>query len=131
MVVPILDDDRLVLVKQYRYLNDRDSVEFPCGGVKPDTTYEDAARSELLEEAGMKAAEIRLIGEFNPHNGVTDEFCRVYLARGLQGVRPEPDDTEEFEVLIKTPEEIGRMIEQNEIWDGMTLAAWILARNKI
>jgi len=130
MVVPVLDDGRVVLVKQYRYLNNRDSIELPCGGVKPGHTHEETARFELEEEAGMQAAEICFVGEFNPYNGVTNEYCRVYVARGLRKTQARPDETEEFEIVVRTPQEIDQMIERNEIWDGMTLAAWMLVRNK-
>jgi hypothetical protein len=42
-----------------------------------------------------------------------------------------PDATEEFEVIECTPDELDQMIRTNKIWDGMTLAGWMLAKNKI
>ncbi len=128
MVVPVLDDGRIVLVNQYRYLCDRESVEFPCGGVKPEHRYDEMARIELEEEAGYLARSLDLVGEFNPFNGVTDEICKVFIARGLTKVQAKPESTEEFEMIMATPGEIDSMISKNVIWDGMTLAAWMLAR---
>jgi ADP-ribose pyrophosphatase len=58
IVVPVLNDGRVVLVNQYRYLNDKESLEFPCGGVKDGFTYEETAVHELEEEAGL----LRTIG---------------------------------------------------------------------
>jgi ADP-ribose pyrophosphatase len=131
MVVPVLDDGKIVLVNQYRYLRDMPSLEFPCGGVKKGHSYEETADHELAEEAGFKARHKELIGEFNPYNGITDEVCRVYVARELKRIDKKPDVTEEFEEMHLTPREIDQKIEKAEIWDGMTLAAWAIARSKI
>ena len=127
MVIPVLPDGRLVLVNQYRYLAGRESVEFPCGAVKDGSTYEETARHELAEETGYAAGSLTLAGAFNPYNGVTDEFCRVYLARELRFTGGTPDETEEFEMLSLTPEEVDRRIRSGEIWDGMSIAAWCIA----
>jgi ADP-ribose pyrophosphatase len=128
MVIPVADDGRLLLVNQYRFLLDRESLEFPGGGVKPGQRPEEAARAELAEEGGVIARELEHVGRFNPYNGVTDEMCDLYVARGLspaQGARP--DETEELELAPMTPEELEARIARGEIWDGMTLAAWCVA----
>jgi ADP-ribose pyrophosphatase len=131
LVIPVLDDGKIVLVTQYRYLRDMPSLEFPCGGVKEGSTYEETADLELAEEAGLRARHKELIGELNPFNGVTDEICRVYLARDLIRVDKKPDVTEEFEEMHLTPRELDLKIQHGELWDGMTLAAWALARNRL
>jgi ADP-ribose pyrophosphatase len=126
MVVPVLDDGRLVLVNQYRYLANRESIEFPCGSVKDGSTHEETAKHELAEETGYAAKELKKAAEFNPYNGVTDEMCSVFIARGLTPVDAHPDETEEFEKLLLTTEQIEAKIKSGNIWDGMTLAAWAL-----
>ena len=131
MVVPLLDDGKILLVNQYRYLNDRESLEFPCGGVKEGHTYEQTAVQELEEEAGLVAGELQCLGGFNPYNGVTVEICNVYLATRLTTVPPKPEETEEFETMGLGPEEIDDYISSGRIWDGMTMAAWALARQCI
>ncbi len=131
MVIPLLDDGRMLLVKQYRYLCDEESLEFPSGGVKGGSDYSRTAVSELAEEGGFKAEELTYVGKFNPFNGVTNEICRVYVARGLSPVESKPDRTEQFEHILLTPAELDAKIRSGEIWDGMTLAAWMLARPHI
>jgi ADP-ribose pyrophosphatase len=131
IVIPVLDDGRLVMVKQYRYLRDEESLEFPCGGVKAGSNYLTSAAQELEEEAGYTAAEMIQAGEFNPFNGVTNEMCRVYIARGLKHVGIKPDPTEEFEHVELTPAEVEQRILSGEIWDGMSIAAWFIGRPKI
>jgi len=131
MVVPILSDGRIVLVRQYRYLNNRESLEFPCGGVKDEHTYEETAKHELEEEAGFIARDLYFAGEFNPYNGITDELCRVFVARELTAVPPIPDETEEFEIVYMTPDEVDTCIANGAIWDGMTIASWNIAKSSI
>jgi ADP-ribose pyrophosphatase len=132
MVVPVADDGRLLLVNQYRYLLDRESLEFPGGGVKPGQSPEEAARAELAEEAGVTAHELLHLGRFNPCNGVTDELCDLFLARGLTpSLHGRPDETEELELASLSPGELERRIAAGQIWDGMTLAAWCWARSSV
>lgn len=129
MVVPLRDDGRVLLTCQYRYLVDRASIEFPAGGVKKGQSYEDAARDELREESGYEASELISVGEMIPMNGITDEVSKVYLARGLRPVGQALEYTEEgMEVFAVSPEEVEAMIARNDIQDGMTLAAWAMAR---
>jgi ADP-ribose pyrophosphatase len=130
MVIPVREDGILMLVKQYRYLCDRESIEFPCGGVKPGKSYEEMAMTELEEETGYRSDQLVRVGEFNPYNGITNEICAVFLGRKLVRTAPRPEETEEFEVITCSPAEFEAMIRQGKIWDGMTLAAWSLAREK-
>ncbi len=131
LIVPVTDDGKLVLVNQYRYLCDRESIEFPCGGVKQGKSYDEMAILELEEETGYGSADIERVAEFNPYNGVTNEICSVYVARNLVRAHARPDATEEFEVIVCTPGELDEMICTKRIWDGMTLAAWSLVKERI
>ncbi len=131
MVVPVLPDGRIILVNQYRYLCDRESIELPCGGVKEGKSREEMAQIELTEETGYRAAVLTPAGSFNPFNGVTDEMCSVFIATGLESAPAVPDATEEFEVLLRTPAEVDELISTNVIWDGMTIAAWTLVRHTL
>ncbi|MCZ7558017.1 MAG: NUDIX hydrolase [Bacteroidia bacterium] len=129
MVIPRTAEGEFLLVRQYRHLNQRESIEFPAGGVKAGQSWDAAARAELREEAGTTATTLTLIGSFNPFNGVTNEICRVYAASGLAAVAAQPDPSEQFEVLVLTETDIHALIAAGELWDGMSLAAWSLYRN--
>jgi ADP-ribose pyrophosphatase len=128
MVVPLANDGRLLLVRQYRYTGKSDSIEFPCGGLKEGSTYDETAKHELIEETGYLPGTLESVGSFNPCNGLLDEICRVYIARGLQYVGSHPDETECLELVRVTVEEMDAFIQNGTIWDGMTLAAWSLVR---
>jgi len=131
MLVPVDDDGRLVLVRQHRYLIGRDSLEFPCGGVPVGGDPDENAVKELREETGLEAARLERIGEFAPYNGVADELCHVYLARNLTHVGAEPEATESIEVVHHTVSEVETRIATGEIWDGMTIAAFAIARGYV
>lgn len=130
-VIPICDDGKILMIRQYRYLNDRISLELPGGGLKEGETKEEAAHNELIQETGFDG-EIEYIGYFNPYSGVTDELCYVFVARNLfESKASLPDDSEEFEIIKLTKEEIDSKILTNEIFSGMTMASWSLARKKL
>jgi ADP-ribose pyrophosphatase len=128
MVIPETGEGKLLLVRQYRYTGKRDSIEFPCGGVKAGATYDETAKQELVEETGFYPGELKQVGGFNPCNGLIDEICRVYIARDLRFVGAKPDETEQFDLVFLTREEVDARIQDGTIWDGMTLASWAIAR---
>ena len=130
MIIPVDKFGYLYLVEQFRYLNQKLSIEFPGGGIKKDFTPEQNAIAELKEEIGMTTNKLSLIGSFNPFNGVTNEICYVYLAEDIEFVGESPDDSESLRTIKCTKLQIIEKIINNNIWDGMTLAAWCLYYNK-
>jgi ADP-ribose pyrophosphatase len=128
MVVPFLSDDQLLLVNQYRYLNQKESLEFPCGSVENGLSKEENAIKELREETG-KSGKIKYVGEFSPYTGASDEMCSVFIGKDLYDSPLPYDSTEEFEIVKMSIREFEKLIKQNKIWDGLTLSAWILTKN--
>jgi ADP-ribose pyrophosphatase len=128
MVIPETGDGKLLLVLQYRYTGKRDSLEFPCGGVKAGASHDDTAKQELVEETGFLPGTLEPVGGFNPCNGLVDEICRVYIARDLRHIGSQPDETEHFELVTLTKKDMDARIWDGTIWDGMTIAAWAIAR---
>ena len=135
MIIPVRIDPasfnkQILFVKQYRYLNKRTSIEFPCGAIEKGLSKEENASKELREETGFGAEALCYIGKFSPYTGVSDEFTYLYIAENLFLSPLSPDQFEEFELLWLSPDQINKYIEDNIIWDGLTLAAWALAQNK-
>lgn len=131
LIVPVLKDKKLILVKQFRYLMKKYSIEFPMGGIKNNQTPLSAAKAELEEEAGYRAKKFKKLGWFNPFNGCTNEVCHVFLAKDLEKTKQKLDKTEDILVLVQSVRELGKMIKLNRIWDGQSLAAWSLVKRFI
>ena len=93
-VLPIHDDGSTVLVGQHRFPLGNYSWEIPEGGGPKHEPPLEAARRELREEAGLVAADWRLVLEAELSNSVTDEVAFGYLALGLAATDVEPDETE-------------------------------------
>lgn len=131
MVVPVFSNGSLGLISQWRYLYNCEVIEFPAGRVEPDEPIAVAARRELQEETGLIADQLDEVGWFAPCNGLTDEHCTVFLARGLTSAKQSLDVTEQIKLTITTIDDFEKMIDNHQIQDGMTLAAWILVKKML
>jgi ADP-ribose pyrophosphatase len=126
MVIPVFDSSTFLLVNQFRYLNQLDSIEFPGGGIEVGLTPEENAIKELEEETGYTSSSLKYIGKFNPYKGVTNEICYVFLASNLSKVSAKPEKTEQISLLSLNEVEIINLIKSNKIWDGMSITSWHL-----
>ena len=126
LVIPMVDDHTMIMVKQFRYLNQRMSLEFPGGGIAFGLSPLENAHKELTEETGFIAKDMQCIGTFNPCNGMTNELCSVYIAKGLVLSSQDMDPTEDIELINISIQECQQLINNGEVWDGMTLACWTL-----
>ncbi len=131
MVIPITTNNKIILVKQFRYLNQKVSLEFPCGAVETNITLIENAQKELREETGFSAENLTEVGAFSPYTGASDEICTVFAGTKLFNSPLPKDKTEEFEVLQFSFNEVAEMVESNTIWDGLTLSAWVISRKYI
>lgn len=130
-IIPITSNGKILLVKQYRYLNRRMSWEFPGGGIKAGEHPENVAQKELIEETGFSGS-LHEVGSFNPYNGVTNEICYVFIATDLIPSQEfEKDHSEDFIIQAFSVDAFEKMIQDKIIYDGMTLAAWALGKNQI
>lgn len=129
MSVPILNNGNIILINQFRYLNQKESLEFPCGSNEGGLSAEENAIKELREETGYSSKRLNFIGEFSPFTGASDELCSVFIAQELKKSPLPSDKTEEFEILEFNKTEIDELIKNHKIWDGMTIVAWTLAKH--
>jgi ADP-ribose pyrophosphatase len=116
-------DDRVVLVRQYRYAVDDALWELPAGRMDPGETPEQAARRELVEEVGLEAGVVEPLATFYTTPGFCDELMHVFRATELRQVPPRPEDDERIEPRWFGLDEAMAMIERGEIREGKTLVA--------
>ena len=129
-IVPMLPDGRLLLTLQFRYLDQKMSIEFPGGAIDAtDVDIERAAQRELKEEIGYEADHMVKLGVFQPSNGYVKDMIHVFLAYVSDPGEQDLDDSEDIEVIIRRPDEFQEMVQHGEIWCGQTLAAWALVQS--
>ena len=117
------DGGDIFLVGQYRYPLERYSWEIPEGGCPEGEDTLDAARRELEEETGLRAARWRKLGEAHLSNSVSDELAVWYEASGLTQGEGRPEVSEELRVRRVPFCEAVRMVLEGEITDSVSVIA--------
>ncbi len=122
-VLAIDERDRVLLVGQHRYPLDAYSWEIPEGGGGPNESEIDAARRELAEETGYRAATWRELGRAALSNSVTDELAVFFVATDLEGGAASPEGTEELQARWVAFDEALAMTLDGRISDALTMLA--------
>mgnify|MGYP001229454220 CR=1 FL=1 len=123
-VVPVLDDGRVLMVKQYRNALDRMTIEVPAGG--RDTTdepYITCASRELEEETGYKSDNLEFLISVQTTVAFCNEKIDVFVARNLKKTHQHLDEDECVEVEAYDVDELIDMIYAGKLQDGKTMAA--------
>ena len=131
LAVPVLEDGRVVVLRQYRFAVATRLLEFPAGTLDPGETPLSTMQRELQEEAGYSAERWDPLGAMLPCPGYSDEVIHLFLARDLTPLteRPAGDDDEDLEVVLLTPAELdGALAGGDEYLDGKSVTAWVRAK---
>jgi len=131
LAVPVLDDGRVVLLRQYRFAVAARLLEFPAGTLDPGEDPLSTMQRELQEEAGYSASRWDPLGAMLPCPGYSDEVIHLFLARELSELseRPPGDDDEDLEVLLLEPAELDAALASgDEYLDGKSVTAWLRAK---
>lgn len=123
-VVAIDEQDRVVLVGQWRYSVNRYSWEVPRGGSHPgETDMLQVAKRELAEEAGVLAASWEVLGPVDVCNGVADDVQTLFLATGLTRTSMQLDPEEDITVDWQPFDEVVRMAMDGRLTEVCSVAA--------
>jgi ADP-ribose pyrophosphatase len=127
MVLPLLDDGRVLMERQYRYPLGRVMVEFPAGKLDPQEGALACAQRELREETGYRANEFVYLTRIHPVISYSTEFIDLYLARGLTEGERALDDGEFLETIVVEPAILHEWIRRGEVSDVKTIigAFWL------
>ena len=129
-VLPFLDADTVLLVRQYRYVAGRATWEMPTGGVHAGETLEAAAQRELAEESGFRAQRLERVSTYHTSKSVVDETAHLFLAEGLGRAHAAADETEVIAVRAFSFDTVLQMVLDGEIVDSMTIIAVLLAARR-
>ena len=129
MVVPMLDDGRLVMERQYRHPMGRVMVEFPAGKLDAGEDTWSCGRRELLEETGYTAREWARAGVLHPVISYSTEFIEIWFARGLTLHERHLDVGEFLEVFTASLDELLLWCRDGSVTDAKTLSAALWLQN--
>jgi ADP-ribose pyrophosphatase len=129
-IVPVTARGTLLLVEQYRHPAGARLLELPAGTLEPGEDPETAARRELEEEIGMRAAVLEPLGGFYVAPGYTTEYIHLFAASGLEPCSRERDADEDIEVLELTPEEALAAVRSGRITDGKSIIGLLFWRER-
>jgi ADP-ribose pyrophosphatase len=122
VIIPQLEDGRLILIEQYRFAVSETLLEFPAGTLEPGEAPLDCARRELIEETGYRAEHWRALGIMYPSPGYCDETQHLFVASGLVPDHAAGDDDEILEVKRLTSRELERTIADGAMVDAKSIA---------
>jgi ADP-ribose pyrophosphatase len=129
--VPFIDDGRVMLVRQYRYVQgENHRWEIPTGGVNEGEDLEQAAQRELAEEIGHRAGRLIHISSYYTSKCICDETAHLYIGEDLVRAEAPPDETEFLERRVFTFDEALRMALECEIMDSMSVVGLLLAARR-
>lgn len=126
-LVPFLDRDTILLVRQYRYALARHFYEIPAGKIDAGEAPLETAQRELKEECAYRAGEWRRLTTLHPCIGYSDEAIELYIARQLVRTGNEPDPGEFIESVPVALSEALRWIRDGRITDVKTVTGLLWA----
>ena len=131
LAVPITNENKVILLRQYRFAVSRYLIEFPAGTLEIGETPINSIKREIQEESGYKAEKWDELGALVNAPGYSDEVIHLFLARDLSKLqnKVKGDLDEDIEVLLMEPENLDNLISSgNEILDAKTVTAWFRAK---
>ncbi len=132
-VIPVMDDGRIIMVRQYRNAIDDYTLEIPAGGLNgADEPTKVAAHRELEEETGYRAdiEDLELLISLYTTVAFCNEKIDIYVAKNLEKTHQHLDDDEFIDVGIYTMDELTKLVLDKKIVDAKTIAALMSYRAK-
>ncbi len=122
VVLPVLDDGKVVLIRQYRHAAQQYLWELVAGRIDAGETPKRAAARELLEETGYRAKRYSVFLDVFPTPGFVEERMFILLAEGLTAGKAQPEADEKIEVRAYSLKELKQMIHRGRLRDAKSVA---------
>lgn len=122
--IPVTDDGKIILVKQWRNSLDRFTYEIPAGGLEgEDEPMLEAAKRELEEETGYKSDDLEFLISLRTTVAFCNERIDVFVAKNLVKTKQNLDRDEEIEIREFDKDELFTLIRSGEMQDSKTVSA--------
>jgi ADP-ribose pyrophosphatase len=122
VILPVLDDGRIVLIRQYRYAARQYLWELVAGRIDEGETVKAAAARELREETGYRATRYSVFLEVFPTPGFLEERMYLLLAEGLTKGAAQPEADEKIFSHVFTVDQLKQMMKRRKLRDGKSIA---------
>lgn len=131
--VPVTEDGKVVMVKQYRHALGEVCIEIPGGCVDDtDKSFEEAIAREIKEETGYEFTSYEYLGRISPNPSTNNNLLHMFLARGGKKVTEQQlDGNEEIEVVLLSVEELRQLLRDHQIIQSMHVTCIIYALDKL
>jgi ADP-ribose pyrophosphatase len=127
VIVPFLNEDNIVMIRQYRYPLRKVLLEFPAGHIENGEEAKKTAKRELLEETGYLANEIQYVYTYHPSVSKSRQLVHIFRAKDLIEDKSNHDGTEDIIRLeVVSIEELKNMIKERRIQNAGTLIAYLI-----
>ncbi len=128
----LTEDNKVVLVKQYRHGIGEVGIELPGGVAEDGETHEIAVRREMMEETGYEFETVQYLGKICANPSTTNNFMHMFLATGGKKVAEQKlDETEEVDVLLLSVEDVKQLMKENKIMQSLHVNCIMYALEKI
>ncbi len=128
-IIPVTEDNNILLVRQYRYPVGKITIEIPAGKIDKDEAPEKCARREMAEEVGAAGGDLRLLSSFYTTPGFCDEVLHLYLATGFSISANNLDQDEFLDIINMGLDEACEWIKEGRIKDSKTIIAILMAKD--
>lgn len=125
-IVPVIDNSKILLIKQYRPVVNKRIWELPAGIIdKKESPYQ-AAKRELEEETGLKPKKLIKLGTFYSSPGITDELTTLFIAKDFIKTKQKLDKDEDIKLKIFTIDDLLKKIREKKLSDSKTVSGILL-----
>ena len=129
LVVPLLDNDTVLLIREYAAGVDRYELALPKGKIEDNENLLDAANREIMEEVGYGANKLSHISSFSIAPGYLGHITHIVLAQQLFEQRMQGDEPEEIEVVPWSLNNLGELMNQDDCTEARSIAALYMVRD--
>jgi len=131
--LPVTEDGKIVMVRQYRHALGETCIEIPGGCVDDtDKDLQAAIARELLEETGYSFSTFEYLGKISPNPSTNSNLLHMFLAKGGKKIALQQlDDNEEIEVLLISIDELKQLLRENKILQAMHVSCIMYALERL
>ncbi len=131
-VVVVTEDDKILMVRQYRHAINQTTIELPGGVIDKNEDPQNAAIREVLEETGYTISQIHLLYSTAPNPATNNNMAYFFLAKANKNLnRQNTDPFEDIDVLLIDKNEVLEMIHKSQIIHGVQIGAIYAAYLKL